>query len=616
MAVPQVPEENTSNSKMIGNKDYLEHSKEAVMQVTVNQTDDLVIHVSFLKVTHVFKIHIGFWDKQEVTSHYLRDWILLSFKQIKGMDRCKEIKLDYQNTVDEQISELLLDCLKTLNETKKKCFWAKNKLINNEWSAHQTSREPRCLFVNVDDNDYGLAMYQNILAKSDKTLLLNVLSGFDPQSRQWKTSEIPLDIHDLISYIFNNNISVFVTLNTYVFEIYRRKYSVLLDKVLEDMGVNIVCYDIDPFSSKVFAELTKRLYTGDNVYRQTFMMLDHLSDERYAINKKLYTSLHAVQFDQSNSVISPKKFPAVGTQPKIIILSNLRLLPTLTLLPKICWLHNRLSVESPLLDYQDWFHTLSAVLAGSEGLDDYSLDYSLATLNNIAYHYGHLYKVLAVEGLKEDYEIEIYGDQSWATLFPELYQNKHVSGSEKAQILAQKNSLVLMFNWNDTWLSASNVIHHLINKIPFVNFPPHVILPEYEPLNSICYHNVEDLKNKISQGINFNQPESTDSMNRLLSIMHSSWGYSATHAIQPTQDEYKNPFSGEYGQELKRHQIEKNKRIESFINNQPDLVERSIDLINPRNNDLRMPELGVGKFKAPIFRRLSQLFLELKNNVH
>jgi hypothetical protein len=107
-----------------------------------------------------------------------------------------------------------------------------------------------------------------------------------------------------------------------------------------------------------------------------------------------------------------------------------------------------------------------------------------------------------IDDLDTNNNILIYGDEGWAKVFPQYFQNKYLVGAEQKELFTNGRALHLQFNMGSSYLYPSgSVIDSIINNIPFINYAPVVKTSGFQGFEFLEYKDKESL-NSLVDNIN------------------------------------------------------------------------------------------------------------------
>jgi hypothetical protein len=374
----------------------------------------------------------------------------------------------------------ILNCLQITNEAIRRFKDKKGFAGNNE----------TLLLYNIgNDSNFNILVEQLKRKASGKIQTLNFDPGFNPVERRWEKTDPPMTVDEFVSLISDNNIGKIVSINHYLLEKYLEKgvYLIALIKFfgLEHIIVDLDNYDLSPqgYQTKVFyncSSFDRFSYTYFHKYWDQYYKLDNVKRLAYLKNSE-----------------EKFKFQEISDDYGVLITSNSRIRDVISFLNPMLFLLDHFPGETFITEFELWYYSLRYMILNIMDFNEFEKLHYNAFLQRFVYTITQLMKYDVIDSIQSERKIDLFGDSGWQHIFPEHYK-RFLERKEIDQIVSEKRSLLLLFNWQTSWLESSAIIYEAMNyRIPFINHPPLVKTKILSALGNLEYQNPDELNQRI-----------------------------------------------------------------------------------------------------------------------
>ncbi len=436
-------------------------------------------------------------------------------------------------------------CLTNTNNTIKKYTGLKNAAAQNE----------KVLFFNVNDNVNLKKFYEQLdLANSHKLLYKSFNPGFNLVTRQWEKTDPPITVDEFVLLIQDQELGKIVSINHYLLEKYFDQ-GIYLIALFEYLGVEYVIFDHDPWDDTLSGHLTKSFYNCDSFTRFSYSYAHKFWDRHY----KLKNVHHVALTNEYPKKYVPEKLP---DDYNIVIMTNARVQNVLHFLNPILFLLSHFKTESFFDEVELWYYSLRFMILEIMDLNEFErLQYN-SLLANMIYAISQFVKYDVIDSIDSERRIELYGDQGWNHVFPELYKT-YLDRKSIDELIARKESLYLLMNIQTTWLESSAAVFEAINyQLPFINHPALVKSQELSGLSNLEYRNSTELNDRINDINSYTNEEAISSI-RFLNDISNDCMSAIGQAVN--KNELYRSENNNYGVQLNIHDGLLSQKIHQYI---------------------------------------------------
>jgi hypothetical protein len=343
-------------------------------------------------------------------------------------------------------------------------------------------------------------------------------SNWNPSQRCWESQGSAFDLHGLVNLIRERQIRKIVSANYHVYE-KSIAAAIYLPAVMETLGVEFIGIDYEATEYfNISGPTLRKLFHNDNFRRFTSLpSLNQYWDQRNSNRSIHYTTIirHypdavapiALQDDYSVVVLSHSRHAMVRTNLKIIL-----------------FVLDQLSADSLMTDLQMWYLSARRIILERLKLGEREIIEFCRVLIEVWYAASQFLKYEVVASLETSRKVRIFGDDGWAVLFPEYYQQRYLNPQEIEALNQRKDILHLLLNNNVSYLEASGSIFDCICKSrPFINFPATLKTSEFKELENIEYDDRTKLNYLIENAAEvYKKPDLQAAIRKLNQIYKSS----------------------------------------------------------------------------------------------
>lgn len=350
-------------------------------------------------------------------------------------------------------------------------------------------------------------------------------SGWDPLSRTWGRLG-GFNLEELLSYLHDNSISRVVSVNMYYLQIVALREGVNLLALCKYLGIEYVVVEWDLHDINPAGGLNKKSLNYDGFVRfDIFPSLQKDWNDLRGFNNICYYPIQS-------SPLEDVSFSKRCDDYKILITAHARLaeFEDQRRLARVLEAFEFTRDEDIFYGFQFWFHAISYFLAKKVQVPITDKNRLRSELIKIHFDGISILKYEALEQLKSEREIVLYGDQGWAKLFPEYYQGVHLSKDEMYEKLVNPEYLNLHVNNIFSYAEANSVICDAMEfNAPFIGFPAVARGTAFDGFKAIEYRNGEELNCLIN---NVNERLESEAVQIALGFYQNVMGRSREEAFQ------------------------------------------------------------------------------------
>jgi hypothetical protein len=403
----------------------------------------------------------------------------------------------------------------------------------------------------VDQDDYRmLEFYEHLRAMNPERLFLRRYnSGWNALKRCFEpTPEHSYDLQELLAALDADRIEKIVGTNYFLYTKYLEG-QVYLPAVLRFLGIEFIGIDFDPIELyPISGVATRRLFQNDDFRRFTcFPSLHQYWDEKQQ-NRNVYYPAVVRHYPESRSPI------ALAEDYSVVVLSNSRFESVRKNLKMLLYILEGLEGGSFITELQVWYLAARRIILEKLNVDDYVISEFCKLLMNVWYAASQLLKYEVIENVETDRTLRIYGDQGWARLFPEYYQNRYLTAQEIGALEQSHNALYLLLNNNLNYLEASGTVYDCIcRNNAFINFPATFKTADLQDLARVEYDDARRLNELIANaGAIYKNAELEAAIHGLRQLYRESENSVTAAILAPSGTPYRSgPFERQVGEHRK-----------------------------------------------------------------
>lgn len=268
---------------------------------------------------------------------------------------------------------------------------------------------------------------------------------------------------------------------------------IYIPAILKWIGVELVIYDCDNYNEGLDGYFRKLLFSFEDSRRLSILpQVDKPWDKFLNIPSVRYYPLH----DPEPMETAIK----LQTDSKLILTSHSRFYANRSFLKPALLLLEYSDEKNILYDFQLLFHTLYYLLHNefkATILEKMELSFHLS---KAFYTAVNLMKYEVLENLDGSKELELYGDEGWALLFPNYYKEKYLSQLERDELVKLGNYTYIIPAINYSYYANNPLYGEVFNlNCPYVCFPSIVQNKNTTALKHLEFSNMTEMNLKISQ---------------------------------------------------------------------------------------------------------------------
>lgn len=485
-----------------------------------------------------------------------------------------------------------------------RCREVKEVMKLAEWVAHLVTKTNACL-TSIQHKEGVVKSAQNIMVYATEDFealhhLRNSLTkrfpekkiyfeafdpGWDKMKRQWTNNFKYFSVSEFIDYIEKNEIGTVASVNMYYLE-YLMRLGIHPVVLFDYLGLEYVTCDYDTYD--ILNYLNKVAFNHNEWKRFSFGSNQSLFwDTYYGLTNVRYMTYYCPE-----RVEKDYQFAQLDEEYSVLIRSHARLPDIMQDLPEILYVMNSLDPHRLVEEFQNWYFCIKELALNNPKLSCFIKEKINQRLYRINLHGLNLLKYLVLESIRTDREVQLFGDEAWNAVFPQIYQNKYISKEEIKEVYAQRRHLILTLNSNWSYLENNPVINHCINNhTPYLSFNSVATSKELEGLEVFEYRGFADLNAKIDKINDLSQTpallSSVMHLQELLELSHSEMVESFAQKFN-TKDRFQGGFQD------KLLQLERDWRLSSMreflMKYRETLGDHLQKLVFNQTADLRIPQ--------------------------
>lgn len=452
-------------------------------------------------------------------------------------------------------------------------------------------KHDKLLFYNIDGNVNLKNFYEQLDQKnSDNHLYMNFKSGFNGKTRQWEKTDPPFTVDEFLNLVQTEKIKKIISLNHYLLEKYFGQGIYIL-AVFKYIGVEYVIFDHDPWDQTPFGYLTKSFYNCESFDRFSYSYFHKHWDKYYGLK-----NVNHVAFINKY----PKQFSLdqLPDDYNIVIMTNARMPEVISFLNPMLFLLSHFKSDSFFEEVELWYYSLRYMILNIMDFNEFERLHYNSLLLKFVYSISQFIKYDVIGSIKTDRKVQLYGDNAWTHIFPEIY-NTYLDRRGIDKLFSKKTSLYLLMNWQTTWLESSGVTYESMSyQIPFLNHPALAKTSELQALSKIEYRNPTDLNKKINNMNEYLDDELITSIKFLNRI--SNGGMATIDNRLNNNDPY--PSDDPFSVLLSKHDELIKKKVHEYIDKNEAFIRNSFHNLFIKSVQYNLEESKY--FSKPYMQRL------------
>ncbi|MBF0492349.1 MAG: hypothetical protein HQM15_06165 [Deltaproteobacteria bacterium] len=300
------------------------------------------------------------------------------------------------------------------------------------------------------------------------------------------------NIQQLLDFIRKNGVKHLYFRTSIFISHHLKLEKIYLPAVLKWAGINYTVLDCDTHNENLGGGYYTKLFLGIEDSKR-FSCLPHLDkpwDDYFKIPVRYHSLNHLEPMQSEMHSLNPDF--------KAILTSHSRIREVIQHLKPALLLLEYSNSNNLLYDFQFLFHALYYLLHfefNGGTIQKLELSYNLS---KAYYNIVNLMKYELLENINFDGKIELFGDEGWAELFPQYYQNKYIKPLERKELIKTGDYLYLIPAFNYSYYENNPVFGEVLNmNYPYLSFPSIVQDEQTSGFKHLEFSTFEEMNQKI-----------------------------------------------------------------------------------------------------------------------